>query len=66
MIFHIFSLPNLFMILFSWDGILMCMSNLFICTFIHLTLIAFSNKRTNMPTPRTVTETLNSLVICYL
>ena len=54
------------MILFSWDNILICMTNLFICTFIHLTLIAFSNKRTNMPTPRTVTETLNSLVICYL
>ena len=44
-----FSLPNLFKILYSWDSILMCMANLLICTFIHLNL--FSNKRINMPTP---------------
>ena len=51
MIFHIFSLPNLFKILISCDCILMCMTTLLICTFIHLNLITFSNKRINMPTP---------------
>ena len=35
-IFHIFSLPNLSKILYSWDSILMCMTHLLIYTFIHL------------------------------
>ena len=36
--FHIFSLPNLSKILYSWDSILMCMTHLLIYTFIHLNL----------------------------
>ena len=39
------------------------MTNLLICTFTPLHIIAFSNKRINMPTPRTVTGTLNWLRI---
>ena len=34
-----FSLPNLSNIIYSWDSILMCMTNLLIYTFIHLNLI---------------------------
>ena len=37
-IFHIFSLPNLFKMLYSYDSILMCMTNLSIYTIIHLNL----------------------------
>ena len=37
--FHIFSLPNLFKMLYSYDSILMCMTNLSIDTFLHLNVI---------------------------
>ena len=57
-IFHIFSLPNLSKILYYWNSILMCMTNLLICTYIHLNRIAFfkkAHKHAYPPPPRTVT-----------
>ena len=44
--------------LYSCDSILMCMTNLLICTFIHLNLIAFFKKAHKHAHPRTVTEPL--------
>ena len=44
--------------LYPWDSILMRMTNLLICTFIHLKHIAFFKKAHKHAYPRTVTEPL--------